>query len=377
MSEWKKCKLGDVINIKHGYAFKGKNIIKEPTKDILVTPGNFHIGGGFKKSKFKYFNGDYPESYILQENDIIVTMTDLSKDGDTLGYSAKVPKSNSKEKYLHNQRIGLIEFLNDKTDKDFIYWLLRTKDYHGFIVGAATGTSISHTSPTTIRNYKIFLPSLPEQKAIASILSSLDDKIDFLHHQNKTLETMAETLFRQWFVEEAKKDWDTKKLGEIIDISSGKGLSKKQYLKNGLYPVLGANGEIGRTDKYLFDEKLVYTGRVGTLGKIFISAEKVWLSDNTLIIKPKENLFYFVYFLLKEIKIKKYNVGSTQPLLRQSDIKTIGVLLPGKERLHNFEKEVKIFFNKIDKNQTQIHTLEKLRNILLPKLMRGEVRVKA
>ena len=372
---WQPVVLGDFINTKHGYAFKGKNIVKEPMKDILVTPGNFRIGGGFKNSKFKYFNGEYPKSYILKENDIIVTMTDLSKDGDTLGYSAKVPKSNNEEKYLHNQRIGLVEFLNDKIDKDFIYWLLRTKDYHGFIVSAATGTSIRHTSPTTIKEYEFFLPPLPEQKTIVSVLSSLDDKIDLLHRQNKTLEAMAETLFRQWFIEEAKEDWEQGKLGEIIDISSGKGLKKKEYVENGSYPVLGANGEIGRTDKCLFDEKLIFTGRVGTLGKIFISTGKVWLSDNTLVIKPKEDFFYFVYFLLKDIKLEGYNVGSTQPLIRQSDIKEIEILLSGKEQLYNFETEADLFFKKIQNNQLQIRTLEKLRDTLLPKLMSGEVRV--
>lgn len=133
-------------------------------------------------------------------------MTDLSKDGDTLGYSAKVPRSNGKN-YLHNQRIGLIQFLSNEIDKDFIYWLMRTKDYQGFIVGAASGTSIRHTSPTTIREYQFLKPPLPEQRAIASVLSSLDDKIDLLHRQNKTLEAMAETLFRQRFVEEADEGW--------------------------------------------------------------------------------------------------------------------------------------------------------------------------
>lgn len=78
MSEWKEVKLGDFFKVKHGFAFKGKNITTEKTLDILVTPGNFHIGGGFKFDKFKYFNADYPQEYILQENDIVITMTDLS-----------------------------------------------------------------------------------------------------------------------------------------------------------------------------------------------------------------------------------------------------------------------------------------------------------
>jgi len=106
MEEWRECNLGDFINIKHGFAFKGKDITKDPTNKILVTPGNFYIGGGFKDEKFKYFNGEHPKEYSLEKGDIIVTMTDLSQAGDTLGYSAKVPELKDRV-FLHNQRRGL------------------------------------------------------------------------------------------------------------------------------------------------------------------------------------------------------------------------------------------------------------------------------
>lgn len=102
-----KCKLGDYIRIKHGFAFKGEYITAENNGVVLVTPGNFEIGGGFKEDKCKFFNGDYPKEYVLSPYDLIVTMTDLSKQGDTLGYSALVPKTN--RVYLHNQRIGLVD----------------------------------------------------------------------------------------------------------------------------------------------------------------------------------------------------------------------------------------------------------------------------
>ena len=220
------------------------------------------------------------------------------------------------------------------------------------------------------------IPPLPEQKAIASVLSSLDDKIDLLHRQNKTLEAMAETLFRQWFVEEAQEDWGIVKIESVVNISSGKGLKKEHFSDNGAYRVLGANGEIGRTNDFLFEERLLFTGRVGTLGNIFrIENEKVWLSDNTLVITPN-NYFNFIYFVLKTAKLEEYNVGSTQPLIRQSDIKKIEISLPSEKKLHKFEKESDLLFNKIRQNKSQIRTLEKLRNTLLPKLMSGEVRVK-
>ena len=104
-NEWKEYALKDLIDIKHGYAFKGKFFSEEETNLILLTPGNFKIGGGFQAKKLKYYSkdGEVPEQYILRENDILVTMTDLSKSGDTLGYPIKVPVLENKI-LLHNQR---------------------------------------------------------------------------------------------------------------------------------------------------------------------------------------------------------------------------------------------------------------------------------
>lgn len=119
--------LADVCSIKHGYAFKGEYFSDSITKDILLTPGNFNIGGGFKNDKLKYYDGPIDKNYILKPYDLIVTMTDLSKNGDTLGYSALVPKDDNV--YLHNQRIGLIENINEEViDKNYLYWLLRDPD---------------------------------------------------------------------------------------------------------------------------------------------------------------------------------------------------------------------------------------------------------
>lgn len=167
--------LGDYIKIKHGYAFKGDYITSEDNGIVLVTPGNFEIGGGFKERKCKFFSGNYPKEYVLKPNDLIVSMTDLSKQGDTLGYSARVPKS--ERIYLHNQRIGLVDVFNPAADKDYIYWFMRTAHYQKTIVAAASGSTVKHTSPSRICAMEINLPSIDEQRKIAALLSSLEAKM--------------------------------------------------------------------------------------------------------------------------------------------------------------------------------------------------------
>ena len=108
VNEWEEVSLGDIFNVKHGFAFKGEFFVQEPTKTILVTPGNFVVGGGFKNPKPKYYNGPVPDEYVLKPGQVIVTMTDLSKESDTLGYPSLVPDDGNI--WLHNQRVGLLEF---------------------------------------------------------------------------------------------------------------------------------------------------------------------------------------------------------------------------------------------------------------------------
>ena len=341
-SNWNSDKLGSVLEIKYGKDHKKLNEGKFPCLG----------SGGIMR---------YVDSYLYDDESILIPRKGslnniMFQDSpfwtvDTMFWS-KIDKSKVFPKYL--------------------FYQLTLIDYENLNVGSAVP---SLTVPV-INEIEIQLPPLPEQKAIASVLSSLDDKIDLLHQQNQTLEALAETLFRQWFIVDAKEDWEEVKLEMLISIGSGKSLKKECFIATGKYPILGANGEIGRTNEFLFDEKLIYTGRVGTLGNVFrIENEKVWLSDNTLVIKPID-YYNFIYFVLKFSKLDNYDVGSTQPLIRQSDIKEIEIKLPASEILTMFENLTNIYFNKIKENSKQIQTLTQLRDTLLPKLMSGEVRVK-
>ena len=301
----------------------------------------------------------------LNRNDVVLTTRGTV--GNIAFYHDKVP--------FENVRInsGMVIIRPNGIDPQFVYQLFKFSKNH--FLSFSSGSAQPQLPIKDMQEIPIILPPLPEQKSIAEVLSSLDDKIDLLHRQNKILEDMAQTLFRQWFVEESDDGRGKKNLECIMNISSGKGLKKDEYIKNGDVPVFGANGEIGKTNRFLLDDKIIFTGRVGTLGEIFISHGKAWLSDNTLIIKTAQKYFYFVYFFLKNAKLQRYNKGSTQPLITQSDIKNINFILPTDEKLQKFNSQSHMFFRKTSSNQSQISTLENLRDTLLPKLMRGDMRV--
>ncbi len=397
MTNWKEHTLGDLIDIKHGFAFKGEYISSEPTCDILVTPGNFNIGGGFKHDKYKYYKGEFPPSYILKADDIVVTMTDLSQETDTLGYSAKIPKQKDVH-FLHNQRIGLVKFISNDIVKDFAYWLMRTKDYQGFIAGAASGTSIMHTSPTSIKEYKFKLPSQLEQKNIAEVLSSLDDKIDLLHRQNKTLEQLAETLFRQWFVEEADESWEVVKISDVAKINS-KTKSKNypfteiEYLDTGSitegrvaeYQTFNLKEAPSRAQRIVDDNDIIYSlvrpiqRHYGLLHGV---KSNTIVSTGFCVISSTNFSPHFLYILLTRSENVEYfdmiaeGATSTYPSLKPSDIANFEFQKPPQEKLNSFSRIVSDSWDKININSNQILTLTQLRDTLLPKLMSGEVKVK-
>jgi type I restriction enzyme S subunit len=248
-SDWKEISFGELFNVKHGFAFKGEHFADKPTKHLLTTPGNFAIGGGFLNTKPKFYDGPAPEDYILKARDVVVTMTDLSKASDTLGHAALIPEDENI--WLHNQRVGLLEFYNpEEVNSQFICYLLRSNEYRSWIIGSATGTTVKHTSPSRIAEFSCPLPPLPEQKAIAHILGTLDEKIELNRQMNATLEAMAQALFKSWFVDFDPVIDNALAAGNPIpDELADRAETRRQALANGT-----ANREAAKAFTYSFQE---------------------------------------------------------------------------------------------------------------------------
>lgn len=409
-SEWGQVKLGDLVEIKHGFAFKGEFFCEAPTPYQLTTPGNFAIGGGFQSGKGKFYQGPVPEEYVLNAGDLVVTMTDLSKAADTLGYSAVVPETPGTT-WLHNQRVGLVSIKPGAlVSYGFVHYLMRSPEYRHWVVSTATGSTVKHTSPGRICDYEFLLPPQDYQQHVSGILGDLDTRITFLRETNATLEAIAQALFKSWFVdfnpvlakmegrspegmdeataalfpdafEESElglvpRGWRVGAFSDVCDIASGKrppDRSDSAEVGNET-PLYGGAGIMGYTSMPLFDDRKILTGRVGTLGKVHIAYPPFWASDNVLVITPKDqSCFSLVLHWLRTIDVLALNRGSTQPLLTQRDLGAQRGVIPPSHVVAEFEEVVEPLYQRIQEQEVQVQTLASLRDNLLPRLISGQL----
>lgn len=284
-------------------------------------------------------------------------------------------------------------------DPKFLYYTLCEPDFTEYTVLTSRGAKMPRGDKEAILSYKLGLPPLPEQKAIASVLSSLDDKIDLLHRQNKTLEAMAETLFRQWFIEEAKEDWEEIIISNLFEVRDGTHDSPKQSSIG--YPLVTSkhigNGILDISSCYLIsqsdydkvnsrskvDKHDILLSMIGTLGRTYLEFEDQisYAIKNIGLFKTSQSPIWRYYIYLWLISplgkqfVDEHKSGSTQEYLSLGSLRGIRLSRPPNELLQEFNSCVDSLFMKVHQNRKQIQTLEKLRDTLLPKLMSGEVRV--
>ncbi|WP_081582985.1 restriction endonuclease subunit S, partial [Corynebacterium timonense] len=150
----------------------------------LLTPGNFSPNGGFQEGKPRFFDGPIRSDFVLEPGEILISMTDLSRNIDTLGSPMIVPE-HDRWKYLHNQRLGKLVVKSENVDPSWLYHRLRMADYRHYIAATSTGTTVHHTSPSTISEFEFRLPPMPIQSVIGRLLRVLDDKIAANSHTVK------------------------------------------------------------------------------------------------------------------------------------------------------------------------------------------------
>src|SRR5438034_5041460 len=196
MSSWRETTMGQLLRVEHGFAFKGE-CFSETGDLIVLTPGNFHESGGFRArpDKDRFYQGEFPDRYLLKRNDLIVAMTEQGE--GLLGSSAFIPESG---RYLHNQRLGLVRVNLDAADKRFLYYLFNSDYVRQQIRNSSSGAKVRHTSPERIYRVKVLAPDKHCQAKVAAILLAYDELIENNKRRIALLEKLAEEIYREWFV---------------------------------------------------------------------------------------------------------------------------------------------------------------------------------
>jgi len=378
MSEWREVKLGEIVKI---------------------------ISGGTPKTNVKeYWNGDIPWLSVVDFNNTNRYVYNTEKSITNKGLNESSTKILKKGQLIisargtvgalaqlgrdmaFNQSCYGLDAISEFTFNDYLYYLVKwainklKQQTHGAVFDTITRETFDYID--------VLLPPLSEQKVIASVLGSLDDKIDLLHRNNQTLEAMAETIFRQWFIEEADK-FDKCLFGDEFDILMGQSPPSNTYNEVG-------DGSIffqGRSDfGFRFPTERVYCTSPKRIAKQFdvllsvrapvgdinMAMEDCCIGRGLAAIRHKKGYTSYAYYKAKSLQ-DEFGVfereGTVFGAISKSDLKSIKTTMPSEKLIRKFEDIVNPIDRQIYFNTLQIRTLESLRDTLLPKLITGEIRV--
>lgn len=397
MGEWKEYKIKNL-----GLVVTGKTPSSKFPEEFgfdmpFITPSDYKYYGkwaeysdrGLSKNGVKKL-----QNKILPIGSVLVTCI-----GSDMGKVVlnKVP-------VITNQQINSIIPNQNLVTTDFLYYKI-IDCYETLRMYGQAGSAVPIVNKGDFEEIILEVPEdIEEQKSIASILSSLDDKIDLLHRRNKTLEALAETLFRQWFVEEVEEGWEVVKVKDVCKTitkgttpttlgnsftETGVNFLKAEsltddgdLLENKFAHIDEATNEKLSRSKIEVNDLIITIA--GTIGRVAIVPERILPANSNqalAILRLAENTIshIFLYCLFKTTEVRNdfesRVVHAVQPNLSLSEIGDIAFKLPSKEKLSFGEKELGLIFQKKEKNNIQIRTLTRLRDTLLPKLMSGEVRI--
>lgn len=412
-SEWSLGKLGSVSKVRSGYAFKSSDMSDEGRPIIKIkniVPPYVETHGCERIAEQIMANIQNIDRYAIDTGDILIAMT-----GATVGKVGRFPITH--ERFYLNQRVGKVYLTEpSRADYNYLYYVLSQDIYVRQMFVAADGSAQANISGTQIEHLDIPLPPLVEQRAIAHILGTLDDKIELNRQQNKTLEDMARALFKAWFVDfepvrakmegrwqrgqslpglpadifdlfpdrlveselgEIPEGWEVRSVSDFADLTGGKQLEKEKITSFGDIPVFGGAGIMGYTDSHNADGFVIAVGRVGAYcGQFFSHRGKAWINNNASLIRHrKEDFCEWLLLSLRHADIDVIKKGAAQPFVSNGDIARLPTLWPGELLVQKFSLLVKTIFKLQEKAAGQSRTLAQLRDTLLPKLISGEVRV--
>ena len=312
------------------------------------------------------------------------------------------------ENFLASTGFYVFEGREGFADTNFIYWYLTQKHIIEYLQTVAEHNTSAYPSirSSDIQELKCLLPPLSVQHEIASVLDVLDNKIESNQRMNETLEAMAQAIFRDWFVDfgptRAKMEgrepylapdiwnlfpdkldnegkplgWGTGTISDFAEIRGGKQLTKDRFIEGGSVPVFGGAGLMGHTDNYNADGFIISFGRVGAYCGQFISHQgKAWINNNASRVLPRDGVSgQWLLLALKSLDIELIKKGAAQPFVANSDVGAMKILSPNKGLTNAFAHCVEPVAALCGGNLRENTELVQARDMLLPKLMSGEIR---
>lgn len=409
---WTYSTLEGLIDIKHGFAFKSEYFTNQG-QFVLLTPGHFNESGGFRdqQEKTKYYNGVIPDGYLLTKGDLLLAMTEQA--AGLLGSAAHIPEDN---KYLHNQRLGLVKVLSPKKiDLRFLFWLYNSPEVRKQISEQASGTKVKHTSPGKLIGISALIPPIAEQTKIAQILSSWDKAIatterllansqqqkdmltnQLLTGQQRFSEFVTSKGYQRTFHGPIPSDWNYVPIADIANQQS-KANSTQADL-----PVLSCSKYDGLVDSLKYFKKKVYSDdtskyRVVEFGDFAYPSNHI--EEGSIgyqdvypagIVSPIYTVFrttdavddYFLYRTLKTDKYRQIFSAATSASvdrrgsLRWKEFSKIQVPLPSLAEQQKIAQVLSTADAEISNLQAQLAKLKLEKKALMQQLLTGQRRVK-
>jgi type I restriction enzyme S subunit len=395
---WPSTRFSELFRVKHGFAFKSRYFDSEGPF-VLLTPGNFHEEGGYRDQgeKHRFYTGEVPDGFVLDEGDLLVAMTEQAP--GLLGSSMWVPASN---RFLHNQRLGRIVDLDEsRLDKRFLYYRFNTREVRSQIAASASGTKVRHTAPERIGRVEITLPPLAAQCRISEVLSAYDDLIENNRRRMALLEEAARQLYREWFVRlrfpghehtritnGVPEGWQRSALGELAKVTMGQS-PESQYYNDVGEGLPFHQGVVDFGDRFVTHRvfctapnRIAEGGDIlcsvrAPVGRLNITLDRIVIGRGLAALRSRAGQQSLLFQQLRAHFFREdlIGAGAIFASVTKKEFESQEILNPSPRLANAYEdvgrvsdKQQRVLFSQNEK-------LRAARDLLLPRLMSGEITV--
>lgn len=392
-SDWREVELGDLVEVEHGYAFKSEHFTPGGADDrVVVSVGNFRYEGGFRfeSTEVKGYRGEYPARFELAPGDILLVMTCQTQGGEILGIPGRIPADG--RVYLHNQRLGKVVFRSDDLDQRFAYWLFIWSRFNLELCRTASGSKILHTAPNRIKRFRFGLPSVAEQKSIASVLDAIDDKIESNERRGALHAEMIDAMFSHHVLardEPGDTDGDLTSIARFVNggaftrgaTGAGRPVLRIKELNSGISDATVFNEIDAKDDNIARHHDLLFSWS-GSLDVYRWHGPEALINQHIFKVLPLDG--FSVWFVegwirrhLPEFQGIAKDKATTMGHIKREHLNQAAVRIPPRAVIEQLDHVLSPLDTQMGALAREATTLRALRNELLPKLVSGEIRVAA